>query len=329
MANIKDVARHANVSVTTVSHVINKTRFVSADLEQRVWEAVRVTNYQPNALARSLRIKQTRTIGMVIPDNANPFFAEVAHQIEDQSFDLGYNVILCNTEGSLKKEQSYVNVLLEKQVDGVVLVATSYKSEHLRQIVGGGLPVVVVDRELEDLHCDVVIADNLSVGQRATRYLLEIGHQVIACITGPSDITPSSERVRGYHQALEAAGLQYQAELLEPGNFQADGGYSAMRKLLAKNPRPTGVFACNDIMAIGALRAIGEAGLKVPQDIAIVGVDNIPLAEYTTPPLTTVALPYKEMGRLATELLISRINGDKSTPQRHVLGTKLVVRASS
>ncbi|NOZ27846.1 MAG: LacI family transcriptional regulator [Chloroflexi bacterium] len=329
MATIKDVAKRAGVSVTTVSHVLNETRYVSPELVARVWEAVEALNYQPNAVARSLRRKRTHTLGMIIPDNSNPFFAEVARGIEDVCFDLGYNVILCNSDQDPQKERRYIDLLTEKRVDGIVFVAAGDRAEHLEAVLTRRVPVVVIDRELQDVQCDRVLTDNRTGGRQATEHLIQRGRTRIACIAGPSDVTPSWERVWGYQDALTEAGLPFDEQLIRRGNFQAASGYRAMRELLALSDPPTGVFACNDMMAIGAICAISEAGLRIPEDIAVVGFDDIALASYTNPPLTTVAQPRQEIGRLAAEMLIERISNRSRPPQRHLLETWLVVRQST
>jgi LacI family transcriptional regulator len=329
MATMKDVAEKAGVSVTTVSHVINETRFVSPQLANRVWQAVDSLNYQPNALARSLRRKRTHTIGMVVPDNSNPFFAGVARVIEDLFFDQGYSVILCNSDQNPAKERTYIDVLTEKQVDGIVFVAAGAVTAHLQAVVERGVPVVVIDRELPSVECDRVLTDNRTGGYEATQHLIDRGHSRIACITGPSDVTPSWERFEGYADALRTASLPLDEELVRRGDFRAPSGYAQMQELLALARPPTAAFICNDLMAIGAMRAIGERGLKVPDAMAVVGFDDIALASYTHPPLTTIAQPRHRMGELAADLLIERIRDGYRPPQRHLLETRLIVRQSS
>lgn len=248
MPTIREVALRAEVSPTTVSHVINNTRFVSADARQRVLDAMAKLNYRPNVLARSLRRGETRTLGLILPDSVNPFFAEIARAIEDTAFLNGYNVILCNSENELTKEQVYVDVLVNKQVDGLIFVATGDHSPSLEQLLGDGLPVVVVDRRLSNLKVDTVLTDNLQGGLTATRYLSDLGHQRIACVTGPN-LTPSAERVIGYRQALEEHSLPVDETLIRKGDFHPHFGYLAVSELLNCQPRPTAIFICNDMMA--------------------------------------------------------------------------------
>jgi len=330
LATIKDVARLAGVSITTVSHVINETRYVSDELRGRVLAAMQELNYRRNVLARSLRRGETRTIGLVVPDNSNPFFAEVARIVEDVGFEKGYSVILCNSDGSLEKEAAYISVLIAKQVDGVIFIAAGSKHEHLHELTAQGIPVVVADRDIPQSLADVVLVDNEKGGYEATRYLLSLGHRRIACIAGPSDLTPSADRVRGYRRAQKEAGISIEEGWIVPGDFRYQGGEAAAARLLRLGEPPSAIFACNDVMAIGALRTLQNAGLQVPGDVSIIGFDDIPLASAVSPALTTVAQPTAELSTLAARCLISRIQNDRDDEprQRSVLETRLVVRDS-
>jgi LacI family transcriptional regulator len=325
---IKDVADHAGVSITTVSHVLNQTRHVNGNLVDRVQAAITVLGYQPNAVARSLRKKETRTLGMVIPDNSNPYFADMARSIEDASFELGYNVILCNSDEDPAKERAYLQLLLEKQVDGIAFVASGRHRKHLRPLLEHKVPLVVLDRDLGYRGWDSVLVENRIGGHHATLHLIEGGHRRIGCIGGPPDLIPSRERAQGYQDALLFRRLAVDPILIRKGSFHAEGGYAAMLELLDLHHPPTAVFVCNDMMAVGALRAIADRGLQAPEDVAVVGFDDIELASYTRPSLTTVTQPVREMGELATRLLVGRLNGDTRTPQQYRLQTRLVIRES-
>jgi LacI family transcriptional regulator len=329
MSTIREVASRAGVSPTTVSHVINNTRFVSADARQRVLDAMSELNYRPNVLARSLRRGETHTLGLILPDSANPFFAEIARAIEDVAFSAGYSVIIGNSENQLSKEQIYVEVLVNKQVDGLIFVTTGDQSSSLESLVRDGLPVVVVDRRLSGLQVDTVLTDNLQGGLSATRYLLELGHRRIACVTGPSNLTPSAERVIGYRRALEEYGVSPDENLILRGNFHPDSGYRATLELLRCQPPPTAIFVCNDMMAIGALRALGEAGLRVPEHCSLVGFDDIELASYVIPPLTTIGQDKTALAEAAVTLLLERIADPDLPAQNRVLPTKLIERLST
>jgi len=317
------------VSVTTVSHVVNGTRRVSDGLRQQVLTAVNELGYQPNALARSLRSKKTHTIGLVVPDSANPFFAEVARGIEDVSFEEGHSVILCNSDGDLRKELLYTDLLVEKQVDGILFVAAGFSAEHILRLLERRIPVVVVDREIPGVSVDSVLTDNEQGGWLATHHLIKLGHRRIGCITGPSDLTPSADRVTGYQRALQQSGLPVESELVVRGEFQSDSGYQAAHSLLGMKDPPAAVFACNDLMAVGVLGAAYERSLQVPDQLSVVGFDDIGLASFTNPPLTTVAQPKREMGALAARMLLDRMHDPELAPRRRLLETKLVVRRST
>jgi LacI family transcriptional regulator len=326
---MRDVAERAGVSVTTVSHVVNETRPVSDELRERVLAAMDELGYQPNLLARSLRRRETHTIGMIVPDSANPFFAEVARGIEDTSFEQSYSVILCNSDGDLDKELLYTNVLAEKRVDGILFVAAGVSTEHIRALQARRMPLVVVDRDIPGVAVDSVLTDNARGGWLATHHLIELGHRRIGCITGPSDVTPSAERITGYRQALRKTGVPVDEGLIVKGDFQYESGYQAARQLLAMDDPPTAIFACNDLMAVGAMSAALESGRQVPADLSVIGFDDVHLASFTNPPLTTVAQPKYEMGVLATKMLLERMQDRDMPPRRQLLDTSLLIRQST
>ena len=316
MATIREVAENAGVSYATVSHVINNTRFVSQETRERVQAAMTALNYRPNALARSLRQGKTNTIGLVLPDSANPFFAEISRGIEDEAFKQGYSVFLCNTELDTERELFYVDVLSKKQVDGIIFVAAGDQADLLDFLLRQNMPVVMIDRDLPNVEVDAVLTDHQLGGLLATRHLIELGHKRIACIAGPSSITPSAERIIGYRKALEEAGLAYDEILLLRGDYHAQSGMDITHSILRMNPRPTAIFALNDLMALGALRAASEAGYAVPRDLAVVGYDDLEIARFTNPPLTTIAQPKKEIGAQAIHLLVDRIARKSHPPSR-------------
>jgi LacI family transcriptional regulator len=329
MTTIHEVAKKAGVSSASVSHVLNNTRFVSENVRERVKSAMRELNYRPNALARSLRRGETHTLGLILPDSSNPFFAEVGHAIESAAFALGYSVILCNTENDENKEYLYTEVLENKQLDGIIFVGAGENHEAISELVQNGIPLVVVDRDMGNLELDTVTTENYQGGLLATQHLLSLGYQIIGCITGPSNITPSADRVTGYRAALQQAGIPVDESLLVRGDFHAPSGYSAAMQLLEHDPRPTAIFVCNDMMAIGALRAVSQLGLSVPENIAIVGFDDIQLASYITPSLTTVSQPKQEIGQLAVRLLFERMRDPSLPPRHNILPTQLIIRESS
>jgi LacI family transcriptional regulator len=330
-ATMQDVADLAKVSKTTVSHVINETRPVSEGKRQRVLYAMKELDYQPNILARSLRKRETGTIGLIVPNNANPFYAEVSRGVESLSFEEGYNVILCNSDRNLQKEIAYTELLVSKRVDGILFVGAwvGEQTQHLSEINRQGIPLAVVDRFASDLDIDLVRTDNHLGGWLATSHLLGLGHKRISCIGGIPEFTPNAERIIGYKKALRDAGIAIKDEIIIRTNFQFEGGHRAAQQLLSLENRPTAIFACNDLMAIGAMRAARDLGFRIPEDISVVGFDDIQMAQYTCPQLTTIAQPMFDMGKLATEMLLERIR-DTNIPQRkRILEPKLVVRQST
>jgi LacI family transcriptional regulator len=328
MSTIRDVANAAKVSTSTVSHVINQTRYVSQETRQRVLQAMAELNYIPNHLARSLRNNQTLTIGVLVPNCANPFFAEILLGIEVACFDLGYNIIMGNAHDDPERELQYIDVLLARQADGLILISTGAYKESLQRLRSNNTPVVMVDRSAGISNVDEIFTANKQGGQLATNYLLSLGHTRIGCITGPSHLTPGAERVAGYYEALQMAGRDIDEMLVVAGDFQHESGYRACQQLLKLPSPPTAIFACNDLMAVGVLCAVHEAELRVPEHISVIGFDDIPLASYTVPRLTTIVQPARELGRLAAKHLIARLQGERVPPIQEQLPVKLVERDS-
>jgi LacI family transcriptional regulator len=327
---IIDVARLAGVSTTTVSHFINGTRYVSDDLRDRVEKAIAELGYRPNSMARGLRKGESKTIGLIVPDNSNPFFAEILRSIENIGYSNGYSVILCNSDGDIAKEIAYTELLFAKQVDGIVFITTNNSCEHLQQLSDNGIPIIVIDRDIPLKGTDVLLVDNFQGGYEATRYLIGLGHTRIACITGPSLLTPSAERVNGYKKALAQAGIAENPDWIVAGDFQFAGGENGIEKLMNLQNRPTAVFACNDLMALGVLRGIRKAGLSVPGNLSLIGFDDIPLASVVSPALTTISQPIQKISEMAIELLINRLQKKeiKFEEKRIVFPTEIVVRES-
>lgn len=329
MPTIREVAQKAGVSYTTVSHVINNTRRVSTPVRERVLAAMQELGYRPNALARSLRRGETKTIGLILPDSANPFFAEVGRAIENAAFRSQYSVILCNTEGDQAKERVYTEVLQNKQVDGLIFVAAGDQPDALQEIAARGLPVVVIDRDCSQPELDTVITDNFEGGRQAGSHLAQIPNLRAACITGPSNLTPSAQRFVGFQQALHEAGIELREEWVLRGDFHPHSGYQAALHWLKAAQRPNAIFCCNDMMAIGVLRAAAELGVTVPQELEVIGFDDIELASYTHPPLTTVAQPKTQIGETAVRLLLERIADVWLPARREILPTTLIIRKTT
>jgi LacI family transcriptional regulator len=328
-ATIRDVADRAGVSMSTVSHVINATRFVSEEKRQRVLDAMGALHYRPNSLARSLRRQRSFTIGVVVPDSRNPYFADIARGIEDVGFDLGYTVTICSTDERSDKEDVYVNSLIDRQIDGVAIVVAGASTASVRLLVEQGVPTVVVDRDVPDVAVDSVVIDNYAGGYAVGEHLATLGYKVCAAVVGPEENIPIAERLRGYRDALAAHGVPLRADLTAYGRLDLEAGYEALRRLLALEPGLEAVFATNDLTAVGALRAAAELGYARPSGLAVVGYDNIDLAAYTMPALTTVAQPRYEIGRHAARMLLRRIAEPQAATELLRLQPQLVVRESS
>ena len=275
MVTISDVARLAGVSKTTVSRVLNQSdHAVNAETRDRVQAAMTELGFRPNAVARSLFNKCTRSVGLIIPDITNPYYAGIARGVEDVASLAGYTVLLCDTDRRTEKETAALNTLLEKRVEGVIIAGGgSAQASNVDEVSRAGIAVVLVGRHTMDFPS--VRVDNRAGARSATDHLIAKGHRRIACIAGPGQSITSDERCQGYLESLHAAGLN--GNYLETGNFRPESGYEAARRLLARDPRPTAIFACNDLMAIGALKLAQEWGMGVPRDLALVGFDDISL----------------------------------------------------
>lgn len=326
---MKDVARLAGVSTSTVSHVINKDRFVSDAITEKVDAAIKALNYAPSALARSLKLNQTHTIGMLITASTNPFYSELVRGVERSCFERGYSLVLCNTEGDEQRMNRNLETLMQKRVDGLLLLCTETHQPSLEIMQRyPSIPSVMMDWAPFDGDSDLIQDNSLLGGDMATRYLIERGYTRIACISGPLDKTPARLRLEGYREAMHNAQLPILDGYEITSNFEFGGGLDAMQKLLAHPERPDAVFVGNDAMAVGVYQALYQAGLRIPQDMAVIGYDDIELARYMTPPLTTVHQPKDELGELAIDVLIHRIAQPGQKQQRMQLTPELVVRGS-
>ena len=327
---IRDVAQRAGVAPITVSRVVNNSGYVSQAARQRVEAAIADLNYVPNTLARSLRFKKTRVLALVVTDITNPFWTTVARGVEDVANANGFNVILCNTDEDEAKQNDYLQVLLQKRVDGFVLVPARSAADAVRLIQSQKVPVVVIDREVPGVEVDVVRSDSEGGAFLLTRHLLELGHRHIAALSGPEDISTAIQRVAGYRRALREAGLRPSAEIVFHGSYDPEGGYATGHAALALKPRPTAFFAANNFIAVGALRAVQEVGLRVPEDVALVCFDDVPAWFSVDPFLTVASQPAYQMGEQATELLLERLSAHApSQPREVVLSVQIQIRRSS
>lgn len=329
MATIKDVAALAGISYTTVSHVLNKSRPVSDQVRIKVEAAIQQLDYVPSAVARSLKAKSTSTIGLLIPNGVNPYFAELARGIEDYCERNGFCVILCNCDDNADKQRGYLRVLLEKRVDGLIVSSVGGDPGLDGSLAGVRTPMVVVDRELEGIDADLVRIDHELGGYLATRHLLELGHRHIACIHGPAQTSVARLRLTGYERAMAQAGIKVEPHWVIESDYTSPGGYQAAVSLLEGSP-PTAIFAGNDMIGIGVLRAAAERNVRVPRDLSVVGFDDIEMSRYVYPALTTVGQSIVELGESAAQMLLRRITGpfDGVTEQRVVL-PGIVLREST
>ena len=328
MATIKDVAALAGISYTTVSHVVNNTRPVSQEVRLKVEAAIKSLDYVPSAVARSLKAKTTATIGLLVPNSLNPYFAELARGIEDYCERNGYCVILCNSDDNPDKQRSYLRVLLEKRIDGLIVASAGGDSGLAQGLAGVKTPMVIVDRGLDGVDADLVRIDHEYGAYLATRHLLELGHRDIATIGGPASTSVAQMRLAGYCRALKEAGIDVRQERMLESDFTSTGGYNAAATLLESNP-PSAIFAGNDMIGIGVLRAAAERNVRVPSELSVIGFDDIQMSRYVYPALTTVGQSILQLGEMAASVLLRRIaTPDLATDQR-IVTPSIVLREST
>jgi len=330
MSTISDVAELAGVSAMTVSRVINNSGYSSREARARVEAAIAELGYVPNALGRQLRSKQTKMLALVLSDIMNPFFTTIARGVEDVAGAHGFSVMFCNTDESETEEAQYLLMLVQRQVDGVLLVPASSSGKSLRLLSSHKMPVVVLDRRIQSRHVDSVRSDSEAGAYRLTEHLIGLGHRRIAVLTGRRSVSTSVDRVAGYRRALVDAGLNLDDALVRYGEYNQVDGHRMAQEILAVDPRPTAIFAANNFIAFGVMRALRETGLRVPEDMSIVAFDDVPAAWVGDPFLTVVDQPAYEIGRRAAELMLSRLEGRTSGAGREVvLPSELIVRRSS
>ena len=329
MATITDVARKANVSTSTVSHVINDTRYVSDEVKCRVRAAMADLNYQPNVIARSLRTRETMTVGLVLSDITNPFFPSLVRTIEDSVFKEGYSIMLCDTDERKDLEETHLRLLVGRRVDGLIVAPSSGGSEYLRALIESDMPVVLLDRHVPGLNGDVVLSDNVAGGYDAVSHLIDLGHRRIGILAGRLEVSTGLDRLEGYLKALQDNGIDRDDNLVRVANFRRDEAEQKTMELLSLDEPPTAVFACNNLMAAGALAAIRRASLRVPNDVSLASFDDSEWAALMNPSLTVVAQDVAELGQRAADLLLRRIRrGPVKNPRRIVVKPRLIVRDS-
>jgi LacI family transcriptional regulator len=321
---IRDVAELASVSVATVSRVLNGDTNVDAGMRERVRAAVAELGYRPNRLARNLRRQRVEAIGIVVPDIENPHFAEMVRIIEATTLGLGYRVLVCNTDEDSDRQAACLRMLADERVSGIVL-SPSDPAGSIEQLHDLGIPVIAIDRALANATTDTVVADNVPAVRAATQRLIDAGHRRIAFVGGRGEVETGSERQEGYLAAIDAADL---VPVLANGGFRRDAAQAAVAALLGGDNPVSALMVANNLMALGALAAIRERGLRVPDDIAVISVDNPPWAELLAPPLTVLAQPIRAMATRAVDLLIRRISGERFAVARDVYPLELIVRRS-
>jgi len=327
---MQEVARKAGVSAMTVSRVVNGGQGVNAETQRRVEETIRALDFVPNRIARGLVSQKTQTIGLIVPDVVNPFFAPVVRGAEGAARKAGYRVLLCNSEGDLRLEREYIEDLVAHRVEGLLLAPASDRSRSsILPLLRGGFPLVLIDRALPDVDCDLVVSDNANGAFRLIQHLIAVGHREIAHITDAEDTSTGQERLRGYRDALERGGIPYQSELVFRTTVDRIGGYRATQEILARDPLPTVIFAVNNMTAVGAMEALRERGISVPKDIGLVCFDDVEHLAVLSPFLTVIDQPAETFGSLGAQLLLERMAGKASSrPRRIVLQTDLIVRES-
>lgn len=330
MATMKDIAKIAGVSLGTVSNVLNGTAGVREPIRRRVLDAVQSIDYQPSQLARGLRRVKTNVLGMIIPDITNPFFPAVVRGAEDRAFSNGYRLILCNTDNDHSKELAHLNELRTYLPAGLIVIPSTFSdlTEQAKSYHDVDTGVVCIDRLPKDWAGDTVNADNEAGAYKATKHLIDLGHTQLATITGPLHLTNAQERLNGFRQAMNEALLPLAPEYVQETTFDRQGGASKTRLLLRLIPRPTAIFAGNDMIALGVLAAIRDAGLRCPQDISVIGFDDLELAELTNPALSSVSQSGYQLGSTAAEILLARIDGDTGPAKHIILETSLKLRDS-
>ncbi|MFH5830956.1 LacI family DNA-binding transcriptional regulator [Halalkalibaculum sp. DA3122] len=327
---VEDVAEEANVSTATVSRVFSGSAKVNTKTTERVIKAAKKLNYRPSRVARRLRVKSTQSmvIGLIVTDLQNPFFSEIARGVEDVAYENKNGVIVCNSDENLKKEHFYLDTLLDEQVAGLIMAPTSGNHEYIQEIVDQNVPVVFVDRHIPSLNVDTVTVDNENGAYKAVKRLIGLGHRRIGIITGIKGIYTTDQRYNGYVKALDEHNIPVDEELVAYGNSKEQGGIEGTRKLLSLDTPPTAIFSTNNLMTLGCFEEMYRQNVNVPDDISIVGFDDMSWASALNPPLTAVRQPGYELGTTAAELLLKRLRDPARTISNIELHSELIIRKS-
>ena len=323
---LKMVAERAEVSVNTASRAINNKLDINEETKKRILKVAQELGYVRNDTAVALRTKRTGTLGVVIADNRNPFYAEVLNGMEVAAKEKNYHIILANTQRDYKKEEEAINLLLTKRVDGLLITPVQDKDDDIKNLIDANIPFVVVGRDFENIEVDAVYNDEVKGGFLATEYLIKKGYKRIALIDGFLYKSPARGRLEGYKKALNKYRIPLDESLISVGDINIEDGYERIKQMLEKNLDFTAIFAYNDMMAFGAMQAIKEKGLRIPEDIGLVGYDDIPFSSLMAPPLTTIRLKKQDLGIESVKLLLSRINGNRKKAKKIMLDVDIMVR---
>ncbi|WP_112247047.1 LacI family DNA-binding transcriptional regulator [Kribbella monticola] len=328
MARISDVAARAGVSTATVSRALNGKSTVDRELVARVQKAADELGYQPNGPARNLRRQEAAVVALIISDVENPFFTAIARGVEDVAHEVGYSVVLCNSDESAEKENRYIDIAIQERVAGVILSPTATTSS-VGKLADRGTPFVAVDRPLPSQESDLVLVDTRVAARQATAHLVAQGYERIGCITGPSGVRTADDRLAGYRDALKSAKRRSTTKLVRRTEYKATGAHRAAVELLGQPEPPDALLIANSAMAVGVLRALQEHGIRPGHDVGLVAFDDAPWAELVDPPLSVVAQPAYEIGTVAARLLLARISDNTRPPTTTTLGARLIERGSS
>lgn len=334
MVTLKDVAEEASVSVATVSYVVNDTRYVSPELTERVENAMKKLGYHQNQLARGLKTEKTKTLGVVVSDITTPFFSTLVRGVEDATIQNDHNLIIGNSDETLKKEDLYIDLLIGKKVDGLIISPTKKEKKNIQKVSNMDVPLVFVDREIEDIQAPKILSENKKGAYKATKHLLELGHHRIGIVLGLKGVGTTAERLEGYKKALNEKSIPINEELIVRGYSSIEGGEEAAVKLLSLDKPPTAIFSTNNKINLGTQKAIKKLGFACPQDVSLVGFDDSDWASIFEPTLTTVAQDPYQIGSEASELLFESIEakeqGEKRQREKEVrIPTELIVRNST
>lgn len=328
--SMQDIAEAADVSIATVSRVLNKSSRVRQETANRVLEVANKLNYRPDRVARRMRVKSSDSliIGLILTDIGNPFFSELSRGVEDVAYNNKHAILTCNTDEDPEKEKFYIDSMLSEKVSGMIIAPTKGNKEFLSQLKSNNYPIVCVDRYPNGLNIDTVTIDNEQGAYQAVKRLVDLGHKRIGIINGIKGVSTTKERYGGYKKALKEAGIAISNDLVIFENYKESGGRNAIRKFLSLDDSPTAIFSTNNLMTLGCYEEMYEQNIQIPEDIAIIGFDDMPWAVALNPPLTAVRQPSYELGQSAAELLLKRLNSTNGNTMHLVLDPKLVVRKS-